>query len=121
MAAKDPMSMLRGSGSQAPRKRDPPLTVVLDNLVATEGKRLEVLTKTTTELARAAVIGFIFDATIIEEGFTEPGCYYVRERVEQCERFAVSIDGKGRDDQIEALRAGGSKAPERPTSFEELQ
>lgn len=115
------MSLLRGS-SQAPRKRDPPLTVVLDYLTTVDGKGLEILTHTTPELAKAALIGFIYNSTIIEEGETSPGCPYVCERIEQVERFAVSIDGHGRADLIEALRASGTKTPERPnSSFEELE
>lgn len=87
---------------------DPPVTVVLDNLSTTEGVRLQALTRTTPALAAAVLIGFIFNTTIIEEGCDEPGCDYIAQYIEHLERLAVSMDGKGRDDQIAALQAGGS-------------
>lgn len=78
---------------------DAPVTVVLKNLMTTEGKELEVLTRTNPNLANAAQIGFIF-ASIY-------GSHYVASRVELIERLAISMDGKGREEQINALQAGG--------------
>lgn len=121
MAGKDPSSLLKGGASARPQRRAPPLTVVLDNLAVTEGKALEILTRTTPELARAALVGFIFNSTIIEEGFNAPGCPYVRDRIEQVERFAVSIDAQGREDQIEALRAAGGAETGGASSFDEVE
>lgn len=78
---------------------DAPITVVLNNLTTTEGRKLEILTRTNPNLANAAQIGFIF--------YNMYGSKYVRDRVEQIECLAISMDGKGREEQISALQAGG--------------
>ena len=121
MAKKDPQTLLSGKGSKSHR-RDPPLTVVLDYLTTTEGEQLEVLTKTTPMLASAALIGLIYTKTIIDEGSDSVGCEYVSSRVEQIERMAISMDGKGRDDLISALSAGkGADPSDAPSSFVEVE
>lgn len=90
----NPSQIAKGSN-----KPDAPVSVVLKNLMTTQGKELEVLTRTNTNLADAAQIGFIF-ASIY-------GSKYVAARVELIERLAISMDGKGREEQINALQAGG--------------
>lgn len=90
----NPSQIAKGSS-----KPDAPVSVVLKNLMTTQGKELEVLTRTNTNLADAAQIGFIF-ASIY-------GSKYVAARVELIERLAISMDGKGREEQINALQAGG--------------
>lgn len=90
----NPKSVKAGSG-----KPDAPVTVVLQNLTTIEGKKLEILTRTNPALAEAAQVGFIF-ATMY-------GSKYVANRVELIERLAISMDGKGREEQINALQAGG--------------
>lgn len=109
MARRDPNELLRGN-HDAPRRRGPPLTVVLDYLATTSGEQLEVLTQTNPVLAEAALVGMIYSRTIIDEGSDAPGCLYVENRIEQLERLAISMGGKGRDDLISALAAGKSDA-----------
>ena len=89
----EPMNFVK---QEAP---DAPITVVLNNLTTTEGKKLEILTRTNPNLANAAQIGFIFASMY--------GSDYVSRRVEMIERLAVSMEGKGREEQISALQAGG--------------
>lgn len=76
-----------------------PITVVLDNLTVTEGKKLHILTRTNPSLANAVQIGFIYSTMFNSE--------YVAGRVESIEQLAISMDGKGREEQIGALQAGG--------------
>lgn len=84
----------------------PPVSVVVSNLLTEDGARLELLTRNNPTLAKAAQIGFIF-STMIKEEDGSTGCPYVGERIEHIERLAVSEGGKGREDQIAALQAGG--------------
>jgi hypothetical protein len=99
--AKDASDLLTNPANiaKAPSKPDAPVSVVLKNLMTTEGKELEILTRTNPNLANAAQIGFIF-ASIY-------GSKYVAARVELIERLAISMEGKGREEQISALQAGG--------------
>lgn len=84
----------------------PPVSVVLDYFALDTGTRLELLTRTNPNLARAAQIASIFANNIkTAEGGR---CKHVPNRVEQLERLAVSIDSGGRLDMIAALDAGGS-------------
>ena len=85
----------------------PPVSVVVSNLLTEEGPRLELLTRNNPTLAKAAQIGFIFSTMLTEEAAQVPGCPYVGERIEHIMRLAVSEGGKGREDQISALQAGG--------------
>lgn len=89
-----PMTVKASSG-----KPDAPVTVVLNNLTTVEGKKLEILTRTNPNLADAAQVGFIFSKMF--------GSQYVAQRVELIERLAISMEGKGREEQINALQAGG--------------
>ena len=100
-------------------RRDPePLNIVLDNLATTSGVELEIFTQTTPALASAALLGYIYNCMIIDEEQTAPGCPYVTGRIEQVERFAVSMDGRGRADQIAALQS--TRPPEKEkTTIEE--
>lgn len=90
----DPMTV-----SASNKKPDAPIAVVLNNLTTVEGKKLEILTRTNPNLAEAAQVGFIFRKMF--------GSSYVAERVELIDRLAISMDGKGREEQISALQAGG--------------
>lgn len=76
-----------------------PITVVLDNLTVTEGKKLNILTRTNPNLANAVQIGYIYSTMFNSQ--------YVASRVETIEQLAISMDGKGREEQIGALQAGG--------------
>lgn len=116
--ARDADSLLR-SPLGIPRKDPDALTTVLDNLATTGGVELEIFTRTTPTLAKAALLGYIYNTMIIDSGESSPGCPYVLGRIEQLERFAVSMDGGGRADQIAALQS--SKPPEEaPATYEEV-
>lgn len=86
----------------------PPVSVVLDYFALDTGTRLELLTRTNPNLARAAQIGYIFTNHIKPTAERNGQSLYVSGRVEQLERLAVSIDSGGRLDMIAALDAGGS-------------
>lgn len=87
-------------------KPDAPVTVVIRDLMTDSGKPLEILTRTNPHLAKAAQICYIFGHQIADEN-GELGNQYVNSRMEQIERLAISMNGKGRDDLIAALNAGG--------------
>lgn len=111
---RDPQDLVKSPPGQL--RRDPePLTVVLKNLATTSGVELEIFTQTTPTLARAALLGYIFDTMIVDEGQTSPGCPYVHGRIEQVERFAISMDGRGRADQIAALHSDRPQQAEKET------
>lgn len=84
----------------------PPVSIVVSNLLTEDGPRLELLTRNNPVLSKAVQIGFIFSNMIVEED-DSAGCPYVTDRMNSIMRLAVSQDGKGREDQIAALQAGG--------------
>lgn len=68
------------------------------------------MTRTNPTLARACHLGYIFCTTIAhdnEDCQPEYGNPYVMGYIELQERLAVSMAGKGRQDLIDALNAGG--------------
>lgn len=87
-------------------KQDAPVNTVLSNFMIPDGPGLELLTRTTPNLARAGEICLIY-GTMIEAEDGTPGIPYMRDLFAQLMRFAVSMDGKGRQEQIDALQAGG--------------
>lgn len=80
-----------------------PVNTALDKLSKLNGEELEISTRSSTVLNRAAAAGFIYAHTF--------GSGYASARVEQIERLAVSVDGQGRRDVIDAIAAGG-KVPD---------
>lgn len=90
-----PQTLARASG-----KPEAPVTTVLNNLTITEGRKLDILTRTNPALANAAQIGLIFRRMF--------GSEYVADRVQLIECLSISMDGKGREEQISALQAGGT-------------
>ena len=114
-------------------KQDAPVNTVLNNFMIPSGPGLELLTRTTPNLARAGEICMIYGTMFKQEdgsfsynadGTTQPKVYgtmvcfgnkegdtmgipYMRDFSAQLMRFAVSMDGKGREEQIAALQAGG--------------
>lgn len=76
-----------------------PVNTAIDQLTQLSGDRLEISTRSSPMLARAASVGYIYSHTF--------GSGYVQGRIEQVERLAVSNGGEGRKDMIEAVRAGG--------------
>lgn len=87
-------------------KQDAPVNTVLSNFMIPDGPGLELLTRTTPNLARAGEICLIY-GTMIEQEDGSMGIPYMRDLFAQLMRFAVSMDGKGREEQIGALQAGG--------------
>lgn len=83
------------------RRTDPelPVKTVVDQLTVTEGRRLEILTRTNPDLCRAVQVGFLFGEVY--------GLEIVREETEQLMRLAISAGGKGREELIGTLEAAG--------------
>ena len=87
-------------------KQDAPINTVLGNFMIPSGPGLELLTRTTPQLARAAEACMIFGTQIaLEDGSV--GSPFVRDLWALIMRMSVSMDGRGRSEQIEALQAGG--------------
>lgn len=87
-------------------KQDAPVNTVLNNFMIPSGPGLELLTRTTPNLARAGEICMIY-GTMFKQEDGSMGIPYMRDFSAQLMRFAVSMDGKGREEQISALQAGG--------------
>lgn len=77
-----------------------PINTVVQILTGLGGPLLQMMTRMTPQGMRAEEIGYIFVGT--------HGSEYVRGRLEMIERCQISIDGGGRQDMIESLRAGGT-------------
>lgn len=87
-------------------KQDAPVNTVLSNFMIESGPGLELLTRTTPQLAKAAEVCLIYGTQIkLEDGAA--GSPFVRDLWAMIMRMAVSMDGEGRKEQIEALQAGG--------------
>ena len=87
-------------------KQDAPVNTVLSNFMKPSGPELELLTRTTPQLARAAEVCFLYGTQIKMEDGTM-GSPAVRDLWGLIMRMSVSMDGLGRKEQIEALQAGG--------------
>lgn len=86
------------TGSAASRP-DLPVNTALRKLSQLHGPELEISTRTNTTINRAAAAGLIYAFTFQSR--------YAAARVEQVERLAISADGQGRRDIIDAIAAGG--------------
>lgn len=82
----------------------PPVKKALRSLLSTDGPALDLTTHAGASLIRAVDLGNIYVATFKLD--------YLRERLERLERLAVSVNGQGRRDLIDAVQAGGSLPPE---------
>ena len=74
-----------------------PVRTALSKLTTTKGDDLEMTTRATPQIVRAAQVGYIY-ARIY-------GSSYIQGRVEQMERLAVSMGGQGRRDLIDTVEA----------------
>lgn len=94
-------SDLREDPDVKPRqgKRDLPVNTALGQLTTLEGQGLEITTRTDTALAHAAAFAYIYTSIYHSA--------YVRGRIEQVERLAISREGAGRRDLIDTVKAGG--------------
>lgn len=77
-----------------------PVNTVVQILTGLSGPLLQMMTRMTPQGMRAEEIGYIYVNTL--------GSEYVKGKLELIERCQVSIDGGGRQDMIESLRAGGT-------------
>lgn len=82
-----------------PGTPEAPVKTVVDKLSATEGKQLQLTTRTSSSIARAMhaayLYGELFDLQVI------------RGEAELLMRMAISQGGQGRRDLIDSLEAGG--------------
>lgn len=78
---------------------EPPINRVTDELTHTSGEDLELSARVNPRLVNAVQVGFIFSESLHSD--------YVRGRIEQMLRLSVSMDGKGRQELIDTLSAGG--------------
>ena len=73
------------------------------------GKNLEIMTRTNPRLVQAATVAYNITASF--------GSPYIRGKIDQLLRFAVSMKGEGRKEIVDSLRAGGDM----PDAYYEAQ
>lgn len=88
---------------------DTPYAMAFDMLSALRGEKLEIMTRTNFRLVQAAQVSYNMIAQFNSR--------YIAGETEQIERFAVSMGGKGREEIVESLRAGGDM----PDAYYEAQ
>lgn len=98
--AKSPQSLKRSPKFAVKSKPDLPINSVVRELVNQSGPSLEMTTNCTQQLAYAAAMGHLYGSDI------SFGSDWVKSRIDQLLRLAVSINGRGRQDLISALAAG---------------
>lgn len=106
---RDPVDLLNKPEAAASKKEKPdaPVTVVIRHLMHEHGEPLELTTRMTPGAARANQISFIFATQIKCPISGEKGSIFMTEMMDQINRLLVSYGGKGREDLIAALQAGG--------------
>ena len=77
-----------------------PVTTVIERLNTPAGPELELTTRTTPAIAKARASGYIYTKYY--------GLALIGGLSDTAMRLAVSQDGRGREDMISALNAGGS-------------
>ena len=87
-----------------PRAPDPPVSKGLGYLMTTEGRRLEILTRTNRQIIGAIDAGISY--------YARYKCEFVLGAIERLERLAVSSGGKGREEVIGIVQAGGQMPAE---------
>lgn len=93
-----------------PDEKEAPIQTAYRHLTVTEGKQLEIMSRSNPTLAKAAHLAFIFNSTIahdLPDGIESVGIPYVEGYITLVERMSVALDGKGRQELIDALGAGG--------------
>lgn len=103
MAEKKVTSLINGSGTVVlPNGNMPDLPVngIADKLTQEQGSKLEINTRANPKLVNAVAFGYVYT--------TRFHSTYAQGRLDELMRLAVSMDGKGRNELIECLRAGGS-------------
>lgn len=109
MAKKDPTDLLSNPQAAASKRDKPeaPVSVVIGHLMHEGGKPLELTTRMTPGAMRATQISFIFATQIKCPYSKDKGSEFMTEMMSQIHRLLVSSGGKGREDLIAALQAGG--------------
>lgn len=85
-------------GSMEDISGDTPFDQAIDLLSRTRGDSLELMCRTTHEVAEATAVAYSMVARF--------GTRYVQGRIEQIQRLTVSIQGKGRAEVVQSLQAG---------------
>lgn len=83
-----------------PSAPDPPVSKGMGYLTKTDGLALEILTRTNGEIVKAIAAGYAFAVR-----YNSP---YIKNKIEQIERLAISSGGKGRQEVIDVVHAGGA-------------
>lgn len=78
---------------------DTPYGMAFGLLSALEGKELEIMTRSNPRLVQAAQVSYCMVAQF--------GSQYIAGENDQLGRFAVSLNGEGRREIVDSLRAGG--------------
>lgn len=100
MAMKKPATdMLTDPFRFDPRSPDPPVAKGMGYLTKTDGVSLEILTRTNKEIVMAIAAGSSFAIR-----YNSP---YIKNKIEQVERLAISAGGMGRQEIIQVVQAGG--------------
>ena len=86
------------------RAPEPPVSKGLGYLMTTEGRRLEILTRTNSQIIGAIDAGISY--------YARYRCDFVLGTIERLERLAVSSGGKGREEVIGIVQAGGQMPAE---------
>lgn len=99
---------------------EPPVTTVVDKLTGERGAQLQLMGRTTPRLIEAAQINMIYSEVL--------GSKFCAERFDLIMRMMVGLNGEGRKDVIESLRAGGalpdtyySQGKPRPSEYEYIR
>ena len=79
---------------------DSPYDKALDMLSVLSGPQLEIMTRTNPRMIEACNVAYNIFCNFHSE--------YIVGRVDQIMRFAVSMQGKGRTEVVESLKAGAS-------------
>ncbi len=87
-----------------PRSPDPPVSRGLGYLMTTEGRRLEIVTRTNRHIIGAIDAGISY--------YARYKCDFIIGAIERLERLAVSSGGKGRQEIIGIVQAGGQMPAE---------
>lgn len=96
-------SLMNGNGTVIlPNGNIPDLPVngIADKLTQEQGTKLEINTRANPKLVNAVAFGYVYTTRFHSS--------YVQGRLDELMRLAVSMDGKGRNELIDCLRAGGS-------------
>lgn len=78
---------------------DPPVTTGIDKLSTLDGQQLEIMTRTNRAIVRGIQSGTAFQSRYKS--------LYIQRKTEQLMRLAISSGGKGRQDIIDIVKAGG--------------